>query len=680
MERDVRCCYTRAILEHLAANGQLPSPEHLQQLGPELAAMKDPHGHLQDTDNRVSTDIVKKLFSHAVRRLKDSQAPYHIGRRAAQRSCFDYLQRLLLDSLASTEAAIRELPRIPCLQDPTHRLEVVEVSANGALLRVHWTSWMNLSRHFCLFFQGFLAHLPRYWKESPLAFTEHCCHFHGDRFCEYRIRWRPKSLLQRLFSASRSRGILLERIHREEERERHHRRMQFDDSHRLNRELQLKMRQLIAIHETGKAILTVLDLTELLSSIMKILASVCHIRRAAILWVNEKENTLDHLFAAGFDREILDKLGDYRVALKRQDHLLVRVVSSGRSFLISDSCSPLFGDAHTPPSVSTFSSLAGVPLQTQNRVMGVLATEARGPNGISAETFETLELFAPQIAIAIRNATLYHQQQQQMAELNQSRALLCRAEKLSFLGDLSARLAHEIKNPLTAIGTFLQMLPARMEEPEFRDEFYGIAVEETARINRLVAEMLDLVKPVDPLYQPTDLHDILERMMLLVSPQSRGKNIDLRSDFDPSIQTVNTDPGKLKQVVLNILTNAVEFAPINGNVSVRTLRRAADTADAEICIEISDSGPGVAAEDAEKIFDPYYTTKTRSRISGGTGLGLFIAAKNMEDLGGVVRLGPASPKRGAVFAIVFPEKFRPKGRADRVSTFRVPDSGLRASG
>ncbi len=680
MERDVGCCYTKAILEHLAANESLPTPERLQQLDPEISAMRDPLGHLQDTTNRVSTDIVKKLFSHAVRMLKDSLAPYHIGRRAVQRSFFDYLHRMLLDSLASTEAAIRELPRIPCLQDRTHRLEVVEVSANEALLRVHWTSWMNLSRHFCLFSQGFFTHLPRYWKESPLAFTEHRCHFHGDPFCEYRIRWRPKNLLQRWFSASRSRGALLRRIHREVERERHCRSRQSDDSYRLNRELQLKMRQLIAIQETGKAILTVLDLTELLSSIMKILARVCHIRRAAILWVNEKENTLDHLFAAGFDQEIIEKLRDYRVELKRQDNLLVRVVSSGRSYLISDSRRPLFGDMFSPPSASTLSSFAAVPLQTQNRVIGVLATEARGPNGISAETFETLELFAPQIAIAIRNATLYHQQQQQMAELRQSRALLCRAEKLSFVGDLSARLAHEIKNPLTAIGTFLQMLPTRMGDPEFREEFYGIAVEETARINRLIAELLDLVKPVDPLYQPTDLHDILGRMMLLVSPQSRGKNIDLRSDFDPSIQTVNTDPEKLKQVVLNVLTNAVEFTPTHGTVSVKTFRRAEHPADPEICIEIADSGPGVAAEDAEKIFDPYYTTKTQSRISGGTGLGLFIADKNMEDLGGAVRLGPASPKRGAVFTIVFPEKFRPKDIGDRVSALRVPDSGIQASG
>jgi signal transduction histidine kinase len=232
-------------------------------------------------------------------------------------------------------------------------------------------------------------------------------------------------------------------------------------------------------------------------------------------------------------------------------------------------------------------------------------------------------------------------------------------------------LAHEIKNPLTAIGTFLQMLPSRLDDPEFRDDFYGIALEETGRINRLLAELLNLVKPVDPLYQNTDLHDLLDRMLLLVSPQSRGKNIELRRDFDPSIHIVNTDPEKLKQVVLNVLTNAVEFSPSNGEVRIRTYRRPGRSTDSEVCIEIIDSGSGVAVEDAENIFDPYYTTKTKSRKNGGTGLGLFIASQNMEDIGGSLRLGPAISDAGAVFIIGFPERRYPEPGSARAGAIRI---------
>jgi signal transduction histidine kinase len=485
------------------------------------------------------------------------------------------------------------------------------------------------------------------------------------------MQWQPKPFLKRWFSTPRFHGSLLRRIQREVETDRMCRRRQLDETHRLNRELQLKIRQLTAIHETGKVILSVLDLKQLLSSIMRILASVCHIQRAAILWVNDAENTLDYLFAVGFSKQLHGKLRDYQLPLERKENPLARVVCRGRSVHIPASGSPLFEDVQTPLTASLSFSLFAVPLETKSCVIGVLATEARGPNGISAETMETLEFFAPQIAIAIRNATLYQQQQQQLVELKQSRALLCRAEKLSFLGNVSARLAHEIKNPLTAIGTFLQMLPTRLDDPEFRDDFYGIAVEETGRINRLIAELLDLVKPVDPLYQNTDLHDLLDRMLLLVTPQSRGKNIELRRDFDPSIQVVNTDPEKLKQVVLNVLTNAVEFSPNSGEVRIRTYRRSGPSVDSEIRIEIIDSGPGVAVEDANNIFDPYYTTKTKSRKNGGTGLGLFIASQNMEDIGGSLRLRPATSDAGAVFVIGFPERPHPEKRADRAEAFRI---------
>jgi signal transduction histidine kinase len=96
-------------------------------------------------------------------------------------------------------------------------------------------------------------------------------------------------------------------------------------------------------------------------------------------------------------------------------------------------------------------------------------------------------------------------------ELKRSQALLSRAEKLSFLGNMAARLAHEIKNPMTAIGTFIQMLPQKYDNEEFRTEFHEIAMEETARVNNLITELMDLVKTKESHFELNDVNELIDR-------------------------------------------------------------------------------------------------------------------------------------------------------------------------
>ncbi|MEA3280056.1 MAG: ATP-binding protein [Thermodesulfobacteriota bacterium] len=283
----------------------------------------------------------------------------------------------------------------------------------------------------------------------------------------------------------------------------------------------------------------------------------------------------------------------------------------------------------------------------------MIATDAVDENGVPEETRKTLEIFTPQIAMAIENAMLYSKLHEQMIDLKQSHALLSRAEKFSFLGNIAARLAHEIKNPMTAIGTFIQLLPGKFDDEEFRKDFYEIAKEETERVNDLITELLELVKTKESHFELTDLHDLINKMILLVSPQSNSKQINVLRNFAPDVGKVWMDSEKMKQVVLNLLSNAIDFTPQGGKIELRTKNVVEDEKPAVIHIEIKDNGPGIPEPMINKIFDPYFTTRHKSSMHSGTGLGLFIADKHMQDHNGTMEV-KSRVNEGTSFILTLP--------------------------
>jgi signal transduction histidine kinase len=427
----------------------------------------------------------------------------------------------------------------------------------------------------------------------------------------------------------------------------------YEEVNRLNIELNNKIKQLLAIQETGKAILSLLDLEQLLTVIMNLLSNVCRINRAVIMLINEDKGFLEYIHGIGFEGEIPEAVKNYKVSLDRLSNILVRVTNTGRPEYVPEVKSSSLRKENIMLTLSKPSSVYVIPLITRSKVIGVIATDAVDGKGVSKETRETLEVFAPQIAIAIENAKLYSRLQEQMEELKQSHALLSRSEKFSFLGNLAARLAHEIKNPMTAIGTFIQMFPSRYNDDEFRNDFYKIAMEETKRINNLITELLDLVKTKESHIELNDLHGLIDSMILLISPQSNAKKIDVSCQFDPNIGQVWMDSEKIKQVILNLLSNAVDFTPEGGKIELITKNRIEKEKQATVSIEIKDNGPGIPPAHIDRVFDPYFTTKHKSNMHSGTGLGLFIAHQNMQDHGGIIEVRNDT-NEGTIFTLNLP--------------------------
>ena len=654
MEKEVSCINTRAIFEYVKAHNHGDCSGLLGDLDPEIDGLPDPEGFFSDPNNWISCAVAAELHRRAKVILDDRQAPFKVARFAIENASLGYIQKIFVKAFWSTKTALRHIQKINDKFNRSKKVELVRVGRNEAVVRLHWDRTMGVSKDLCLYNQGNYAFLPLTWGSAPLKVDEVSCAFEGGDYCEYHLKWPARNRFYEVFSRFyTSRSVLMETV-MEMEADKKIIEQKYEEVYRLNQELNQKIRQLTAIQDTGKAILSVLDFEQLLAVIMNILFSVCKIDRAIIMLVNEEKRCLEFLHGTGFDSVTHDRIKDYSVPLHRVSNMLVRVTNTGRSeYIPLVEASPLKKDNILLAQGRPTSAFV-VPLITRSKVIGVIATDGVDGKGVPEETRETLAIFSPQIAIAIENARLYRSLQEKMEDLKRSQALLSRAEKFSFLGNLAARLAHEIKNPLTAIGTFIQLLPHKYEDEEFRKEFYEIAMEETMRVNKLITELLDLVKPRETHFAHGDLHELINKMILLVSPQSKAKNIEIACTYDETVAPVWMDSEKMKQVILNLLSNAVEFTPKGGRIEIETKKITRDDEPDLIHIEVRDNGVGIPPSDLNRVFEPYFTTKHKSSIHSGTGLGLFIAHQHMQDHGGTIEV-KSGVNKGATFILALPQ-------------------------
>ncbi len=653
MEKEVSCVNSIAILNFLKEYHQGDYSSVLRRLDPEIDAAPDPERYLSDPNNWISSKVASELYERTSLAFDDPMVAFKIAKFAIEKRSYGYAQRIIVKAFGSYERALKNLQRINDKWNRNKRVELVEIKKNEALVRLYWDKNMGVSKHLCLMNQGAYTFLPLIWGGKPLTLEERCCQFGGAEYCEYHLRWpaqkKVREVLSRFFTLK---SVLMETV-KEMEADKKIIEHKYEEVSRLNQELNTRIKQLTVMQETGKAILSVLDIEDLLGVIMNLLSSVCQINRGIIMLVNEEKACLEFIHGIGFDHQTFDVIKDYEIPLHRVSNMLVRVASTGRSEYIPEvKESSLRRDNILLRQGRPVSAFV-VPLITRSKVIGVMATDGVDGKGVPQETREILEVFAPQIAIAIENAKLYKSLQDKMEELRHSQALLSRAEKFSFLGNLAARLAHEIKNPMTAIGTFIQLLPHKYDDVEFRQDFYKVAMEETMRVNNLITELLDLVRPKESNFAYGDLHDLIEKMVLLVSPQSRGKRIEISRHFDKVIGQVWMDSEKIKQVILNLLANALDFTPQGGHIEIATKHHLGKGAQGTISIEVKDSGVGIPPSDMNRIFDPYFTTKHKSSMHKGTGLGLFIAYQHVQDHKGTIEVR-SKVNEGTTFFIVLP--------------------------
>jgi signal transduction histidine kinase len=221
-------------------------------------------------------------------------------------------------------------------------------------------------------------------------------------------------------------------------------------------------------------------------------------------------------------------------------------------------------------------------------------------------------------------------------------------EQLATVGLLGASLAHEIRNPLVSIKTFVQLLPTHYQDPAFRNKFFRLIGDEVTRIDQLTDQLLDLAAPRAYSAQMIELHPLLRSSMDLVAAKAAHRQVQLLTDFQASPDSAFTDPSAAKQVMLNLCFNAIQAVEACSS-DERWVKIATRRLEAGIEMAMSDSGPGIAPEILPRLFQPFQTTK-----SSGFGLGLAICRDILANLHANITVDPPEPGRGATFRVTFP--------------------------
>jgi two-component system sensor histidine kinase AtoS len=241
-----------------------------------------------------------------------------------------------------------------------------------------------------------------------------------------------------------------------------------------------------------------------------------------------------------------------------------------------------------------------------------------------------------------------------ITERKQAEEALQRAEQLVSVGEMAAGLAHEIKNPLAGIQSSIEVIAAELELEQEHREILDQIIDEIDRIETLLRNLLNYAIPPTPDFSPLDVNRIIEAAVKTAEFSLKSPSKELKSggikdirfvrDMDDQLPQIVADSAKLKQVIVNLLLNAIDAIQESGTISIKTL----SDGKGAIHIRVSDTGKGIDAQGVERIFLPFFTTKPK-----GTGLGLSICRRLIEQQDGTINVD-RNPKGGSTFTIILP--------------------------
>lgn len=302
-----------------------------------------------------------------------------------------------------------------------------------------------------------------------------------------------------------------------------------------------------------------------------------------------------------------------------------------------------------PPGLSALMDLliapetAIAPLVAKERVVGVvLADNLYSMAPIEEDDLRLLDTVAQQAGLTVDNALTYQ-------DLQKAQKDLVAAERLGAVGEMAARVSHEIRNPLATIGGFARSILRRADDIDDVQKKTGIIVEEVERLEELLSDLLDMARPRELDLQLHNINDIVDHALLLAGADVKAFNVEVKKELQPDLPSVLVDRRRLLQALLNTMRNGAQAMPNGGMMFVATrISQKSENSPPMLEIEVRDTGVGIPERALKQIFDPFFSTKIR-----GSGLGLAVTLRIIRDHGGDIDVF-SGPNEGTVFVISLP--------------------------
>ncbi|MBD3403721.1 GAF domain-containing protein [candidate division GN15 bacterium] len=286
-----------------------------------------------------------------------------------------------------------------------------------------------------------------------------------------------------------------------------------------------------------------------------------------------------------------------------------------------------------------------VPLIYQTRLTGIFAmSEKVSGREFQLDDLEFLSILGNQIAVAIENARLYQGERDAIQQLRAAQQQLLQTERLAALGEMSAKVAHEVNNPLGIIKNYVLLINRACRDNEQARGFVDIVSEEIDRIARIVKQLLDFHRPTGMALQQVDVVQLVDDVLKLMERQLGSHEIHVFREYADGVPQLRAAPEGLKQVFLNLIINARDAMPNGGKLMVRVAEE-----NGRVRIRFADTGTGIAPEHIPHIFEPFFTTKDSGE---GTGLGLSVCYGIIKNHGGSITFRNLEP--GGEFSIDLP--------------------------
>ncbi len=433
----------------------------------------------------------------------------------------------------------------------------------------------------------------------------------------------------------------------------------FIENNLLREEAETRVRNLNLIHEVVEQVIGQTDVRQVAQAAAELMAHNFDYERVAVALVRGPKKELQ---VAGIGGKIAEDTQHNLKAMnsQKENSVAVLVAETGKSILVNNGHSDSVG---LPGTEWRNKSGMCVALKEGEQSFGIIEVMGKENNVFTKNDLIVLESLGGILASVISNVGQYQKLQmtvkqlratqdelqehiaaQQMAERR-----LVQAAKLAAVGEMAAGIAHELNNPLTTVTGFTELTMEEVSPDSRVHADLELVLREAHRATDVVRRLLDFARQSDSVRTHSDMNEIVNEVLALVNHLMHSNGVALITDLSKGLPTISVDRNQIKQVILNLIHNALHAMTKGGELRISTNRQSRDHQD-WVTVVVTDSGVGIAPENMERIFEPFFTTRAKE---GGTGLGLSISYGIVAEHGGFIE-AESKLGKGSIFSIWIP--------------------------